>query len=226
MTSLAALPTLKATIDAHGLFTKKTLGQHFLLDANIIRRIASYAGDVSGHTVIEIGPGPGGLTRALLESDARQVIVIEKDARCLPIMEELARASGKLTIANDDALKHNLLAYPAPRKIVANLPYNVGTELLLNWLEDIAHDSSAYASLTLMFQKEVAERIAADHGNKAYGRLSVMAQWLCEVRYDMELPPGAFSPPPKVSSAVITLVPRAVPRWPVCWRVFWSGATR
>lgn len=216
MMSLAALPTLKATIDAHGLGAKKNLGQHFLLDANIIRRIAACAGDMLGITAIEIGPGPGGLTRALLESEAQQVVVIEKDARCLPIMEELKQHAGaRLLIISCDALKHSLLAYPAPRKIVANLPYNIGTELLLQWLYHIAEDSSSYRSMTLMFQKEVAERITAAPGEKAYGRLSVFAQWLCEVRYDMELPPGAFSPPPKVSSAVITLTPRATPLFPV-----------
>lgn len=212
MSALDSLPTLKATIDAHGLSTRKALGQHFLLDGNIIRRIASYAGDLSGVTAIEVGPGPGGLTRALLASNAKQVVVIEKDERCLPILYELAAVSdGRLTIVQGDALKGSLLEFPAPRKIIANLPYNVGTELLLRWLEDIANDASAYQSMTLMFQKEVAERIAATHGNKDYGRLSVFAQWLCEVRYDMELPPGAFSPPPKVSSAVVTLIPRTKP---------------
>lgn len=215
MSSLASLPTLKATIDAHGLGAKKNLGQHFLLDANIIRRVASYAGDLSGCTAIEIGPGPGGLTRALLESAAAHVVVIEKDERCLPILEELRVASnGKLIIARADALTHDVRQYPAPRKIVANLPYNVGTELLLGWLADIAQDSGAYQSMTLMFQKEVAERISAAHGSKEYGRLSVYAQWLCDIRYDMELPPGAFSPPPKVSSAVITLIPRKLPLFP------------
>jgi len=215
MNSLADLPTLKATIDAYGLSTRKALGQHFLLDGNIIRRIASYAGDMAGCTAIEIGPGPGGLTRALLESNAERVVVIEKDERCLPILMQLKDIAGdRMTIARDDALKHGLLQYPAPRKIVANLPYNVGTELLLHWLEEIAVDSSAYQSMTLMFQKEVAERITAEHGSKEYGRLSVYAQWLCDIRYDMELPPGAFSPPPKVSSAVITFTPRKVPLFP------------
>ena len=214
MSLLSNLPTVATTVATYGLASKKSLGQHFLLDADIVRRVASYAGDLAGVTAIEIGPGPGGLTRALLESDAARVVVVEKDSRCLPIMEELARASGKLIVANDDALKHNLLQYPAPRKIVANLPYNVGTELLLRWLEDIAKDSSEYQSMTLMFQKEVAERITAAHGNKSYGRLSIYAQWLCKVRYDMELPPEAFSPPPKVSSAVITLTPRRVPLFP------------
>jgi 16S rRNA (adenine1518-N6/adenine1519-N6)-dimethyltransferase len=215
MNNLTDLPTLKHTIDAHGLSTRKALGQHFLLDGNIIRRIASYAGDMKDVTAIEIGPGPGGLTRALLESEARQVVVIEKDERCLPILAQLKFVVGdRLTVVREDALKHGLLHYPAPRKIVSNLPYNVGTELLIHWLEEIAVDPNAYASMTLMFQKEVAERITSLHGSKEYGRLSVFAQWLCEIRYDMELPPGAFSPPPKVSSAVITLIPRARPLFP------------
>lgn len=212
MTSLAQLPTLKQTIDMHGLATKKSLGQHFLLDANIIRRIVSYAGDLNGVTVIEVGPGPGGLTRALLEADAKQVIAVEKDERCLPILAEMQALVGdQLQVMREDALRYNFLQHSAPRKIVSNLPYNVGTELLVGWLGDIAKDPAAYSSLTLMFQKEVAERVTAGHGGKDYGRLSVFAQWLCDIRYDMELPPGAFSPPPKVSSAVITLTPREKP---------------
>ncbi|MDX2073312.1 MAG: 16S rRNA (adenine(1518)-N(6)/adenine(1519)-N(6))-dimethyltransferase RsmA [Alphaproteobacteria bacterium] len=215
MSLLAALPTLKATIDAHGLGARKALGQHFLLDANIVRRIASYAGDLDGRTAIEIGPGPGGLTRALLESNAARVVAIEKDERFLLVLAQLKEAAGeRFIVAKDDALRHDLLHYPAPRKIVANLPYNVGTELLVHWLEDIAKDSAVYESMTLMFQKEVAERITATHGSKDYGRLSVFAQWLCKIRYDMELPPGAFSPPPKVSSAVVTLTPRKTPLFP------------
>lgn len=215
MTDLSALPTLKTTIDAYGLQARKQLGQHFLLDANIIRRIAGHAGNLAGYTVIEVGPGPGGLTRALVESKAANVVVIERDERCLPVLEKIRELSGgRLHIASADAMKYDYLQHPAPRKIVANLPYNIGTELLIGWLDDIANDPQSYDSLTLMFQKEVAERISATHGNKNYGRLSVFAQWLCEVRYDMELPPGAFLPPPKVSSAVITLTPRATPLFP------------
>lgn len=215
MSLLAALPTLKANIEHYGLGAKKNLGQHFLLDGNIIRRIVSYAGELKDVTVIEIGPGPGGLTRALLESSAARVVVVEKDERCLPILAQLQEVVGdRLVIVRDDALKHSLLGYPTPRKIVANLPYNIGTELLIHWLEEIAVDSASYTSMTLMFQKEVAQRIVAAHGSKEYGRLSVFAQWLCDIRYEMELPPGAFSPPPKVSSAVITLTPRKVPLFP------------
>ncbi len=213
---LSNLPTLKATIEAHNLVTRKALGQHFLLDANIIRRIAAYAGDLKDHTVIEIGPGPGGLTRALLESDAKMIVAIEKDERCLPILRQLQEQSaGRLKIISEDALRCDLRNYPPPRKIVANLPYNIGTELLLRWLSDIAEERGSYHSMTLMFQKEVAERITAAPGSKAYGRLSVFAQWLCETRYDMELPPEAFFPPPKISSAVVTLIPRAQPLFTV-----------
>ena len=212
MTDMSSLPTIKATIDAFGLSTRKALGQHFLLDANIIRRIVAYAGDVSGKTVIEVGPGPGGLTRALLESSAARVVVIEKDERCLPVMQQLKCLAGdRLGIISADALAVDLTQYPAPRAVVANLPYNVGTELLIGWLHQIAESPESYHSLTLMFQKEVAQRVCAGPGTKDYGRISVLAQWLCEVRYDMELPPGAFSPPPSVSSAVITLVPRKHP---------------
>lgn len=213
--NLASLPTLKTTIDAFGLSAKKNLGQHFLLDGNIIRRIVGHAGNMEGVSAIEIGPGPGGLTRALLESPAARVVVVEKDERCLPILSQLKELAGeRLIIAQSDALEHDLTRYPVPRKIVANLPYNVGTELLIRWLTQIAADPRTYESMTLMFQKEVAERVVASEG-KEYGRLSVFAQWLCEVRYDMELPPGAFSPPPKVSSAVITLTPRVKPLFDV-----------
>lgn len=204
------LLSLSDTIALHGLSTRKALGQHFLLDENITQRVARTGGSLKGVHAVEIGPGPGGLTRALLRSDAAHVTVIEKDARCLPIMTELQNAfPGKLTVLEADALKVSLTeAVPAPRAVVANLPYNVGTLLLLNWLEDIARDVNAYAFLTLMFQKEVADRITAEPGGKEYGRLSVITQWLCDVSHGFDLAPGAFSPPPKVDSSVITLVPR------------------
>jgi 16S rRNA (adenine1518-N6/adenine1519-N6)-dimethyltransferase len=214
------LPPLKDTIRQHGLDARKALGQHFLLDSRITDRIVVYAGDMKEHHLIEVGPGPGGLTRSLLAAGAKSVTVVEKDERCLAIMSELAMAYGadRMHILHEDATKTDLVAaVPAPRKIVANLPYNVGTLMLLNWLDDIyKHGPSAYTSLTLMFQKEVAERIVAAPGDGAdYGRLSVICQFLCECRYDMELPPGAFSPPPKVSSAVVTLTPRAKPLSPI-----------
>jgi len=209
------LPALKDVIASHGLFTRKSLGQHFLLDSGITDKIALYAGDVKGHNIIEIGPGPGGLTRSLLAAGAKSVTVVEKDERCIAIMEELAEAygDGRLKILQADALKVNLLEQvPAPRRIVANLPYNVGTLMLLNWLDDIAvHGAGAYSSLTLMFQDEVAQRIIAAPDTSEYGRLSVISQFLCECRYDFQLPPGAFSPPPKVHSAVITITPREKP---------------
>jgi len=214
MKQLSTLPPLKDVIARHELFTKKGLGQHFLLNEAVTDRIVQYAGEVEHHHVIEIGPGPGGLTRSLLKAGAQKVYVIEKDERCLAIMQELkAVAGGRLEIIHGDALAVDLTQItPRPRKIVANLPYNVGTQMLVNWLEAVAEKGpDTFISMTLMFQKEVAERVCAEQGGKEYGRLSVFAQWLCHARWDMDLPPGAFSPPPKVSSAVITLTPRAKP---------------
>ncbi len=212
--NISSLPSLKAIIAAFGLSAKKNLGQHFLLDETITDEVAHYAGDLKGFHVVEIGPGPAGLTRSLIRANPASLTVIEMDDRCIAALAPIKQIMGdKLTIIEGDALRVDLQKQvPAPRKIVANLPYNAGTPMLIRWLEDIYHNGAgAYASLTLMFQKEVAERITATHGNKDYGRLSVLAQWLCEVRYDMELPPEAFSPPPKVSSAVITLTPRKKP---------------
>ncbi len=213
------LPSIKEIITKHELFTRKSLGQHFLLDTGITDKIALYAEDLKNHNVIEIGPGPGGLTRSLLNAGAKTVTVVEKDDRCIAIMEELQEAYGKdrLHILHGDALKSNLLeTIPAPRKIVANLPYNVGTMLLLNWFDDIYQQGNqAYSSLTLMFQDEVAQRIIATPDTSEYGRLAVISQFLCECRYDFQLPPSAFSPPPKVHSAVITLTPRSEPLFPV-----------
>ncbi len=213
------LPPLKDVIAKHGLFTRKSLGQHFLLDGGITDKISLYAGSLTDCNIIEIGSGPGGLTRSLLAAGAKSLTVVEKDSRCIAIMEELAAAYGdnRLKIIHGDALKVNLLELvPAPRKIVANLPYNVGTMLLLHWLDDIAgHGAEAYESMTLMFQDEVAQRIIAAPDTSEYGRLSVISQFLCECRYDFQLPPEAFSPPPKVHSAVITLTPRPKPLFPV-----------
>lgn len=212
MADLSTLPALQSVIDRYGLAAKKSLGQHFLLDTRITERIARTAGNLSDCHVIEVGPGPGGLTRALLESGARKLFAIEKDARCLAALAEIKEIAGdRLDIIEGDALEIDALQFPAPRKIVANLPYNVGTAMLLNWLKQIYHDPKAYSSLTLMFQKEVADRITAEPNCADYGRLSVVSQWLCHTRSDFELPPEAFSPPPKVSSAVITLTPRATP---------------
>jgi 16S rRNA (adenine1518-N6/adenine1519-N6)-dimethyltransferase len=201
------LPPLREVIAQHGLMAKKSLGQHFLCDLNLTRRIAQSAGSLKGVTVFEIGPGPGGLTRALLETEAKAVIAIEKDERCLAALAELEKASeGRLKVIPGDALKTDLATLaPVPRAVVANLPYNIGTELLLTWL----HEIEDFKSLTLMFQSEVADRITAAPGSKAYGRLSVIAQFCCKTRRVLDLPASAFTPPPKVNSAVIRLTPRA-----------------
>ncbi len=207
------LSSLKSTIAQYGLATKKSLGQHFLLDENICAKIAAQAGDMAGCNIIEIGPGPGGLTRAVLATKAASLVAVEMDARCVEALQELvAVSSDKLRVVHADAMKISLPTLcNAPRKIVANLPYNVGTALLVRWLEDIYADPTAYQSLTLMFQQEVADRIASAPNTKDYGRLSVMAQWLCDVVPRFVLPPGAFSPPPKVHSTVLTLIPRPTP---------------
>jgi 16S rRNA (adenine1518-N6/adenine1519-N6)-dimethyltransferase len=203
---LTALPPLRDIIERYELRTKKSLGQHFLCDLNLTRRIAALAGDLSGCTVFEVGPGPGGLTRALVESNATRVIAIEKDPRCVAALQEVvAAAEGRLTIIEGDAMRTNLATLcDAPRAIVANLPYNIGTELLIGWLKDIA----SYQSLTLMFQSEVVDRLTAAPDCKAYGRLSVIAQFCCTVKRVMDVPAAAFSPPPKVDSAIVHLIPR------------------
>lgn len=184
---------------------QKSLGQHFLLDMNITRKIVRAAGDLAGRTVIEIGPGPGGLTRALLESPARAVLAIEKDSRFVEALQPMATESlGRLTIIEGDAMSLDPATLgTAPRVIVANLPYNVGTPLLVAWLKNITD----YESLTLMFQKEVAERITASVGTSGYGRLSVIAQAVAQVQRVASVPARAFTPPPKVDSAVVHLRP-------------------
>jgi 16S rRNA (adenine1518-N6/adenine1519-N6)-dimethyltransferase len=211
--TLSDLPPLETVIARHELMAKKSLGQHFLLDARITDRIARTAGDLKNCSIIEIGPGPGGLTRALLAVGAKKIIAVEKDARCLAALMEIKDIAGeRLEIIEGDALALDVTGLaPAPRKIVANLPYNVGTPLLMNWLEAVYKEPKMFASLTLMFQKEVAERIVAEPNCKDFGRLSVVCQWLCHCRMEFELPPEAFTPPPKVSSAVVTLTPRAKP---------------
>lgn len=200
-------------IAQHGLRTKKSLGQHFLLDGNLTDKIVRLAGNLDNQTVIEIGPGPGGLTRSILAANPKALYVLEKDDRCIAIMQELkAYTDSPLHIMHGDALSQPCASMgDAPRSIIANLPYNVGTELLLGWLEDIYRDAASYQSLTLMFQYEVALRICAKAGSKAYGRVSVLAQWLCDVRMALPVPAAAFTPPPKVDSAVVQLVPRAKP---------------
>ncbi|MGE5147384.1 MAG: 16S rRNA (adenine(1518)-N(6)/adenine(1519)-N(6))-dimethyltransferase RsmA [Candidatus Eiseniibacteriota bacterium] len=211
---LDALPPLREVIARHGLAARHSLGQHFLLDRNLTDRIAREAGPLTGATVIEIGPGPGGLTRSLLATDAAQVVAIERDARCVAALRELeAAAAGRLTLVADDALAVDTAALcrsGGPCVIVANLPYNIATALLVRWL----HRIDAFASLTLMFQKEVADRLTAPPGGKAYGRLSVLTQWLTEPKRLFTVPARAFVPPPKVESAVVRLAPRAAPLAP------------
>jgi 16S rRNA (adenine1518-N6/adenine1519-N6)-dimethyltransferase len=206
------LPPLREVIRRHDLGARKSLGQNFLLDLNLTRRIARAAAPLEHANVIEIGPGPGGLTRALLLAGARHVVAVERDRRCVLALADLVAAfPDRLTVIEGDALTIDPASLaPAPRKIVANLPYNIATPLLFHWLGAIA----AYESLTLMFQKEVAQRLAAAPRSKAYGRLSVMVQWLCEVTALFDIAPGAFVPPPKVTSSVVGLVPRAAPLAP------------
>ncbi len=193
-------------IRAHRLDADKRLGQHFLLDLNLTAKIARAAGDLSGVTAIEIGPGPGGLTRALLDGAAERVVAIERDPRCVAALQPLVSASaGRLTVIEADALTVDLTTLaPAPRAIIANLPYNVATPLLIAWLKHIG----AFESLTLMFQREVALRLVARPRSGEYGRLSVMTQWLTEPQLLFDLPPQAFTPPPQVVSSVVRLVPR------------------
>ena len=208
------LPPLRDVIARHGLRARKSLGQNFLLDLNLTAKIARCAGDLTGSDVLEIGPGPGGLTRGLLASGARSVVAIEKDSRCVPALEEIADAyPGRLRIIEGDALEVDISGLLTPPiKIVANLPYNVGTALLTHWLE--ADWPPFWDSLTLMFQREVADRITASPGSKAYGRLSILVQWRCDARIVMDLPPEAFTPPPKIRSAVVHLTALPAPRFP------------
>jgi 16S rRNA (adenine1518-N6/adenine1519-N6)-dimethyltransferase len=202
-----APPPLRDVIAAFNLRADKSLGQHFLLEPGLLGRIAAAAGDLTGRNVVEIGPGPGGLTRALVETAAAHVTAIEFDPRAVAAITALAGHTDRLSIIHGDAMQADIPALvPAPRAIVANLPYNIGTTLLVRWL----HEAAAYESMTLMFQLEVAERICAAPGSGAYGRISVLSQWLCEVSMQMHIPAGAFAPPPKVDSALIRLVPRPV----------------
>jgi 16S rRNA (adenine1518-N6/adenine1519-N6)-dimethyltransferase len=206
------LPPLAETVRKHGLAARKSLGQHFLYDLNLTRRIARAAGDLARGTTIEIGPGPGGLTRALLLEGAAKVIAVERDARALPALAEIGGAyPGKLEIVEADALALDAgtLGH-APRRIVANLPYNAGTPMLLAWLAR----PDAFERLVLMFQKEVAERICAAPGGKDYGRLAVAAQWRWRPRKLFDVAPSAFVPPPSVVSSVVELVPREAPLAP------------
>ncbi|MFY0309306.1 16S rRNA (adenine(1518)-N(6)/adenine(1519)-N(6))-dimethyltransferase RsmA [Leisingera sp. D0M16] len=215
MSAIDSLPPLREVIAKHQLSARKSLGQNFLLDLNLTAKIARQAGDLTGCDVLEIGPGPGGLTRGLLAEGARRVLAVEKDSRCLPALQEIAEAyPGRFEVINGDALEIDPLEYLTPPiRIAANLPYNVGTELLVRWLTP-KEWPPFWQSLTLMFQREVAERIVAQPGSKAYGRLAILAQWRADVRIVLSLPPGAFTPPPKVSSAVVHLDALPEPRFP------------
>ncbi len=215
MAAIDTLPPLREVIETHGLAARKSLGQNFLLDLNLTAKIARQAGSLSACDVLEIGPGPGGLTRGLLSEGARKVLAIEKDGRCIPALQEISDAyPGRLEVIEGDALEVNPLSHLTPPiRVAANLPYNVGTELLVRWLTPKTWPPF-WQSLTLMFQKEVAERITAQPGSKAYGRLAVLSQWRADPRIVIQLPPEAFSPPPKVSSAVVHLNALPEPRYP------------
>ena len=209
------LPPLKDVISKYEIRAKKSLGQNFLLDLNLTSKIARYAGNLKQSDVLEIGPGPGGLTRSLLNEGARQVVSIEKDNRCIAALEEIQSLfPGRLRLLQGDALSMNVAQYLTdPIKIIANLPYNIGTELLVRWLNS-KNWPSFWQSMTLMFQKEVANRIVARPGSKAYGRLSVMSQWRCNTKIAFNIPATAFTPPPKVESAVVHFEALNEPKFP------------
>lgn len=212
---LPPLPPIREVIARHGLDARRSLGQHFLLDLNLTARVARAAGGLGDSAVIEVGPGPGGLTRALLAAGARRVIAIEKDPRAVAAISELAAAvPGRLQVVEGDALAMDYASLaPPPRKVVANLPYNISIPLLLKWLRDLG----GYAGLTLMFQKEVADRLTAPPGAPQYGRLAVVTQWLCDVRREFNVDRNAFTPPPRITSTVVSLTPRTKPLAPASW---------
>ena len=213
MAAIDGLPPLRDVIARHGLDARKALGQNFLLDLNLTQKIARTAGPLEGVTVFEVGPGPGGLTRAILSLGAKKVIAVERDARCLPALAEIAEHyPGRLEVIEGDALKTDFeaMAPDGPVKIIANLPYNVGTQLLVNWLLP-RNWPPFWQSLTLMFQREVGLRIVADESDDHYGRLGVLCGWRTEAHMAFDVPPQAFTPPPKVTSSVVHLVPRQEP---------------
>lgn len=220
MATIDGLPPLREVIRTHELVARKQLGQNFLLDLNLTAKIARQAGHLSGCDVLEVGPGPGGLTRGLLAEGARRVLAIEKDPRCLPALAEISDAyPGRLQVINGDALEVDVLAHLTPPvRVVANLPYNVGTELLIRWLTPDTWPPF-WDSLTLMFQREVAERIVAKPKGDHYGRLAILSQWRTDAQIVMSLPPEAFTPAPKVHSAVVHLKRLEAPRYPADARV-------
>ncbi len=207
---LRHLPPLRDVIHENELRAEKKLGQNFLLDLNLTDKIARAAGDLQDVNAVEIGPGPGGLTRSLISGPTKSVTAIEYDPRAIKALASLVNASqGKLTLLHLDALNVDVTSLcDAPRAIVANLPYNIATPLLIGWLKQIAQDSNAYKSMTLMFQREVGERIVAKVGDKNYGRLAVISQWLCEAQLKFDVPASAFTPPPKVVSSIVHLKPK------------------
>jgi 16S rRNA (adenine1518-N6/adenine1519-N6)-dimethyltransferase len=208
------LPPLRDVMAAHGLEPRKNLGQNFLLDLNLTRRIARAGGPLDQGTILEVGPGPGGLTRALLLEGAKSVVAVERDARCLPALDQIAAAfPGRLQTVQGDALEFDETALPRPLRIVANLPYNVGTALLVKWLT-AAQWPPVWGSLTLMFQREVALRLVAAPRTSAYGRLSVLTQWRATAEILFDVHPSAFTPPPKVTSSVVRIEPRQIPAAP------------
>lgn len=211
MSDIDSLPPLRDVIRAHDLRAEKKLGQNFLLDLNLTSKIARGAGDLRGASVFEIGPGPGGLTRGILNAGADRLTAIEYDPRAVAALQDLQTAAqGRLQILQGDALDTDLLAmaHGQPIAIVANLPYNIATPLLIGWLKQIYDNPGTYRSMTLMFQKEVAQRIIGAPGTKEYGRLSILSQWLCDTRMLFDIPPAAFTPPPKVVSTVVHFVPK------------------
>lgn len=214
MAAIDGLPPLRDVIQRHGLDAKKSLGQNFLFDLNLTQKIARTAGPLEGVTVIEVGPGPGGLTRAILSLGAKKVIAVERDSRCLPALAEIeAHYPGRLEVIEGDALKtdfETMVPAGEPVRIIANLPYNVGTQLLVNWLLP-KEWPPFWLSMTLMFQKEVGQRIVAEEGDNHYGRLGVLAGWRTVSEMAFDVPPQAFSPPPKVTSTVVHLLPKEKP---------------
>lgn len=223
--AIDSLPPLREVIAAHGLGARKSLAQHFLLDLNLTRRIADAAGSLQGTTVIEVGPGPGGLTRAILNAGAERVIAIEKDSRCREALATLVKAAGgKLSLIDADAmmvsepdLASALAVAPRNLLVISNLPYNISTALIIKWLRQISARPDLYRRLVLTVQKEVADRLCAAPRTKAYGRITVMCQWLTEAATCFDIAARAFTPPPKVSSSVVRLVPRPHPLSPATW---------